>query len=84
MPTYAVDRIIDVGVAYGTKPLLKNYRKCFFILIEPNPYYYSFIENNLLNHVKGILLKYGVGNKNEDLELLEDGLASGFFQELMT
>ena len=79
MPTYEVDRIIDVGVALGTKPLLKNYRNCFFILIEPHPQYHNFIENNILNNVKGKLLKYGVGDKNEDLELLDNGLASGFF-----
>ena len=79
MPIYAVDRIIDVGVASGTEPLLKNYRNCYFILIEPHPFYHDFIQKNILNHVKGYLLKYGVGNKNEDLELLDNGRASGFF-----
>lgn len=79
MPKYNVERIIDVGVAKGTPQLLNNYSSCYFILIEPHPFYHNFINNNILNKINGTLLKFAAGEKDEILQLKDNGPASGFF-----
>ena len=58
-----VDNIIDVGVAYGTDFLLNNYQKSKFFLIEPNPFFFEFIEREILNKYESRLYKIAAGNE---------------------
>lgn len=80
MPVYNVKNIIDVGVAYGTKPLIENYHDSYFVLIEPNPKFHKYIEQKILNKVKGKLIKFGVGNESMELDLIDSGLISSFYK----
>ena len=58
-----VDNIIDVGVAHGTDFLLENFPKAKFFLIEPNPFFFNFIEKNIIEKYNGKLFKVAVGNE---------------------
>jgi len=58
-----VDNIIDVGVAHGTDFLLNNFPKAEFFLIEPNPFFFNFIEKNIIEKYNGKLFKVAAGNE---------------------
>ncbi len=57
------DNIIDVGVANGTDFLLSEFPNAKFFLIEPNPEFFSFIENKLLKEFNAKLFKLAAGNE---------------------
>lgn len=58
-----VDNVIDIGVAYGTDFLLKNYPTSKFYLIEPNPFFFDYIETNILNKYDSKFFKIAAGNE---------------------
>ena len=65
-----IETVIDVGVANGTKELLKSFPNSFFYFIEPNPIYWDFIEKKLLKKFKETLFKTAAGNKTGKEEFL--------------
>ena len=73
-----VDNIIDVGVAYGTDFLLKNFPKAEFFFIEPNPFFFNFIEENIIEKYSGKLFKVAAGNETGKKKFwyFEGGIAS--------
>ena len=75
-----VETVIDVGVANGTKELLNNFPNSFFYFIEPNPFYWNFIEKKLLKKFKGTLYKTAAGNKTGEEEFFDLGVTSSFIQ----
>ena len=75
-----IETVIDVGVANGTKELLKNFPNSFFYFIEPNPKYWDFIEKKLLKKFKGTLYKTAAGNKTGEEDFFDSGVTSSFIQ----
>tara|TARA_B100001121_G_scaffold286093_1_gene282345 strand:+ start:116 stop:781 length:666 start_codon:yes stop_codon:yes gene_type:complete len=75
-----IDTVIDVGVANGTKELLRNFPNSFFYFVEPNPIYWDFIEKKLLKKFKGILYKTAAGNKTGEEVFFDSGVISSFIQ----
>ena len=58
-----VDNVIDVGVAYGTDFLLKNFPNANFYLIEPNPLFFDHINNKISKNYNAKLFKIAAGNE---------------------
>tara|TARA_B100000900_G_scaffold346625_1_gene311479 strand:- start:130 stop:801 length:672 start_codon:yes stop_codon:yes gene_type:complete len=75
-----VKNIIDVGVAHGTKELLYNFPKAYFYFIEPNPVFWSHIEEVLLKKFNGKLYKTAAGNSTGILDFYNFGNTSSFLQ----
>ena len=61
---FDVDNVIDIGVAYGTDFLLKNFPKANFFLIEPNPFFFNSIEEKIVKKYSAKLFKVAAGNEN--------------------
>ena len=80
-PAYSVDQVVDVGVALGTDSLLQNYPKAKFFLVEPNPEYFTFIENKICKKYNALLIKYGasdkIGKVNFKLDKLNSEITNG-------
>ena len=77
---FKVDNIIDVGVAKGTDFLLKEFPKAKFFFIEPNPFFFNFIENTLLKKYNSKLFKVAAGNENGPKKLLSSEGFSSFYE----
>ncbi len=75
-----IDNVIDVGVAHGTKELLKNFPKAYFHFVEPNPIFWKHIENILLKKFNGKLYKFAAGNNKGIFDFYDFGHTSSFLQ----
>ena len=75
-----VDKIIDVGVANGTKFLLNNFPEAEYFFIEANKDYYTFIENKLLKKYKSKLFKCAAGKEIGSKKLYVSGVISSFHE----
>lgn len=75
-----IDNIIDVGVAYGTEFLTKNFPEARFFLVEPNPIFFNYIETNILNKYKCKLFKLAAGNEFGEKSFYFSGGISSFIQ----
>jgi len=60
---FNVNNVIDVGVAYGTDSLLKNFPKANFFLVEPNPFFFNSIDKNICKKYNAKLFKVAAGNE---------------------
>lgn len=83
-PVYAVDQVVDVGVAFGTDSLLQNYPKSKFFLVEPNPEYFTFIENKICKKYNALLIKCGASDKIGKVNLKLDKLNSAITYGIST
>jgi len=77
---FKVDNIIDIGVAKGTDFLLKEFPKAKFFFIEPNPFFFNFIENTLLKKYNSKLFKVAAGNEDGPKKLLSSEGFSSFYE----
>ena len=77
---FKVDNIIDIGVANGTDFLLKEFPKAKFFFIEPNPFFFNFIENTLLKKYNSKLFKVAAGNENGSKKLWSSEGFSSFYE----
>ena len=77
---FKVDNIIDIGVAEGTDFLLKEFPKAKFFFIEPNPFFFNFIENTLLKKYNSKLFKVAAGNENGPKKLWSSEGFSSFYE----
>ena len=75
-----VEKIVDIGVAKGTRILLENFPDAEFFFVEANKDYYDYIENNLLKHYKGKLFKIAAGEKNDIKKINISGPISSFYE----
>lgn len=75
-----VKNIIDVGVEKGTDFLIKKFPKANFFLVEANPLFYDYLENEFLKKYKGKLFKIAAGSKYESKFFYQSGPISSFFK----
>jgi len=75
-----VDKIIDIGVANGTKFLLQNFPNSEYFFVEANKDYYSFIEKKLLKEYKSKLFKCAAGKETGVKKLNISGVISSFHE----
>tara|TARA_X000000950_G_C13837602_1_gene628842 strand:+ start:15 stop:680 length:666 start_codon:yes stop_codon:yes gene_type:complete len=75
-----VKNIIDVGVEKGTNFLIKKFPKANFFLIEANPLFYNYLENQFLKKYRGKLFKIAAGSKSESKFFYQSGPISSFFK----
>ena len=77
---FKVDNVIDVGVAEGTDFLLKEFPKAKFFFVEPNPFFFNFIENNLLKKYNSRLFRVAAGNELGKKKFWSSEGFSSFYQ----
>jgi len=77
---FNVDNVIDVGVAYGTDFLLKNFPKSNFFLIEPNPFFFNAIEEKIIKKYNAKLFKIAAGNETNKKKIWYSEGFSSFIQ----
>jgi FkbM family methyltransferase len=73
-----VETIIDVGVAYGTPDLYSYFPDAELILVEGNPQFHSHLQDEVLRHRKGRLVKFAVGSTSGSGQLRLNGPGSTF------